>query len=88
MKPIFALCAFGLLVIQARAACYKSDTYCYDWGAKVCECDEGYLMECEEYLVAEVDGNGGESYGLWTRLKNCPVPADGGLQCVDGACTS
>ncbi|PYI34975.1 hypothetical protein BO86DRAFT_438049 [Aspergillus japonicus CBS 114.51] len=88
MKPIFALGAFALLVIQARAACYKSDTYCSDWGAKVCECDEGYLMECEEYLVSEVDGEGGESYALWTRLKNCPVPADGGLQCVDGACTS
>jgi hypothetical protein len=42
----------------------------------------------EEYLAYEVDGEGDEPYSLWTRIKVCPVPADGGLQCVDAACNT
>jgi hypothetical protein len=45
-------------------------------------------LEYEEYLAYEVDGEGGDPYALWTRIKVCPVPADGGLQCVDAACNT
>lgn len=39
-------------------------------------------------MAPTVDGQGGETEAFWTKIRNCPVPAGGGLQCVDGGCTS
>ncbi|OJJ47991.1 hypothetical protein ASPZODRAFT_95096 [Penicilliopsis zonata CBS 506.65] len=87
MRSTLLLFALGLAVNQA-AACETPGTYCSSWGDMACECNEGYLLECAPALVSEIDGEGGETEVLWARVENCPVPADGGLQCVDGACTS
>ncbi|PYI13281.1 hypothetical protein BO99DRAFT_438397 [Aspergillus violaceofuscus CBS 115571] len=87
MKSVLVLFALGLFSSQV-SACATPGDYCNDWGETACECNEGYLLECTPVLAPEIDGEGGETEVLWGRVKNCPVPADGGLQCVDGACTS
>lgn len=39
-------------------------------------------------MAPMVDDQGGETEMFWTRFRDCPVPADGGLQCINGMCTS
>ncbi|PYH30114.1 uncharacterized protein BO87DRAFT_446584 [Aspergillus neoniger CBS 115656] len=87
MKPILIVFTFGLLINQAQA-CGIPGAFCSRWGAKACECNGGHLLECQVTVAPTVDGQGGETEAFWTKIRNCPVPAGGGLQCVDGACTS
>ncbi|OJJ42642.1 hypothetical protein ASPZODRAFT_1284730 [Penicilliopsis zonata CBS 506.65] len=81
MKTGILALSLGLLASQVLACATLGET-CSEGAKKRCVCDEGYLAICE----AVVDGEYVEY--IWIRGKNCPVPADGGVQCENGACTS
>ncbi|GKZ86001.1 hypothetical protein AnigIFM56816_000850 [Aspergillus niger] len=87
MKSILVLFAFGLCVTQTQG-CEIPGTFCIRYGAKACECNGGHQLECQVTVAPMVDGQGGETEMFWTRFRDCPVPVDGGLQCINGMCTS
>ncbi|GKZ24374.1 hypothetical protein AbraIFM66951_003259 [Aspergillus brasiliensis] len=83
---IFFASAVTLFMNHAHG-CGIPGTFCHSWGAKACECNGGHLLECQVTVAPIIDGQGGETEAFWTKIRNCPVPGGGGLQCVNGACS-
>ncbi|OJJ42273.1 hypothetical protein ASPZODRAFT_137366 [Penicilliopsis zonata CBS 506.65] len=81
MKLGIIALTLSLLATQTLACATVGDS-CDSTLDTECVCNEGYIAVCEEVVVGDYT----EYY--WAKGENCPVPSDGGLQCVDGACTS
>ncbi|KAF1844391.1 uncharacterized protein K460DRAFT_397499 [Cucurbitaria berberidis CBS 394.84] len=56
---------------------------CKDAGAKLCKCNQG--MHCTCTFIPGGSPGGTLGYYAWL-CWDCPKPANGGLQCINGAC--
>lgn len=100
---IFALLGFAALVTLAQGCATAYDN-CpdQDGGAYACECNSGELVSptlspslrlesLGSFFILQLKCENIEhpsQQTFWQPIKNCPVPPGGGLQCVNGACTS
>ncbi|KAF2023701.1 hypothetical protein EK21DRAFT_94688 [Setomelanomma holmii] len=60
-----------------------SGTFCSNAGEKLCLCNQGKHCTCT--FVPNISPGGNLGAYLWL-CWDCPKPANGGLQCINGAC--
>ncbi|KAH6864250.1 hypothetical protein B0T12DRAFT_403500 [Alternaria alternata] len=97
MKSLLTCLAFLartiILSIQftSVSACARPGDRCKanDW--YICECNSGWLLACKHRggghrADMHLSESSSADTRTWVLAKNCPVPSDRGLQCVEGNC--